>query len=366
MTVVAQSPKVLILTPSANAHSLLAGGPAASVRRRLKVGSILFDTVVLESGVYRAQAGPSGSTNSREAVRPDERPGWQTSRERSAVMGKTFAVAVGVEASPGVPASTMHPVLASESQISWVATLDPFSRELPSECDWVEWVRRPLLVPEAVSRQARRWSELDERNKVLAARFPARFVRSRIVTDTNLDLAIAAAAGWTLSADPLHSEVFSSRLGDGEGWQLEGFALPFLVPTVGDLPWDAIVDIRRQQGMRTLRHVLRDVEAAALEAATPHGDLEAAVHRLVERELVKANVAVDAMGATVAKSITGLVIATGVGFATSSVTGPLGVIATAGASTVLGTVLDLRAVRTSRRAKAWIGALARINSAAGR
>lgn len=337
----------------------------ASVRRRLKVGSILFDTVALESGTYRAQAGPSGSTNSREAFRPDDRPGWQTSRERSAVMGRTFTVAVGIEPSPGVPASTMHPVLASGSQISWAATLAPFSLELPTGCDWIEWVRRPPQVPEQISSQARSWSEIDERNKVLAARFPAHFVRSRIITDTNLDLATAAAAGWMLSADPLHSEVFSSRLGDEDGWQLKGFALPFLVPAVGDLPWDAIADIRRQQGMRTLRHVLRDVEAAALEAATSPGDLEATVHRLVERELAKANEAADALGATVAKTITGLVVATGVGFVTTSVTGPLGVIATAGASTALGTVLDLRAARKSRRAKAWIGALARIKARAG-
>jgi hypothetical protein len=363
--VAAESHRVFFLTPSANAHSLLAGGPVASVRRRLKVGSILYDNVVLESGVYRAQAGPGGSTNSREAFRPDHRPGWQTSRERSAVMGKAFSLAVGIESSPGVPATTMSPILASESQISWAATLDPFSLELPVGCDWVQWVGRPPRVPEEISKQARCWAQIDERNKVLAERFPAHFVRSRIIVDTNNDLALAAAEGWMLSADPLHSEVLSCRLGDQEGWRLEGFALPFLVPAVGDLPWDVIGHIRRDQGMRTLRHVLRDVEAEALETATSEGDLEATVHRLVEGELARANEAADAVGATIKKTVTGLVIATGAGFATMSVTGPLGVVVTAGAASTLGTVLDLRAARRSKRAKAWIGALTTIKTAAG-
>lgn len=337
----------------------------ASVRRRLKVGSVLYDTVILESGLYRAQAGPGGSTNSREAFRPDHRPGWQTARERSAVKGKTFSLAIGIESAPGVPATTMHPVFASESQISWTATLDPFSLELPEGCDWVQWVRRPLSVPEEISKQARRWAQIDERNKILADRFPAHFVRSRIIVDTNDDLALAAAEGWVLSADPLHSEVLSSRLGDREGWRLEGFALPLIVPAVGDLSWEAIGDIRREQGMRTLRHLLRDVEAAALEVATSEGDLEATVHRLVEGELVRAKEATDAMGATIKKTVTGLVIATGAGFATMSVTGPLGVVVTAGAASALGTVLDLRAARRSKRAKAWIGTLATIKTAAG-
>jgi|SRR5579863_6314972 len=363
--VAAEAPRALFLTPSANAHSLLAGGPVASVRRRLKVGSILYEMVVLESGLYRAQAGPAGSTNSREAFHPDHRPGWQTARERSAVLGKTFSLAVGVESAPGVPATAMHPVFASESQICWTATLDPFSLELPEGCDWVQWVRRPLSVPEEIRKHARGWSAIDERNRVLAERFPASFVRSRIIVDTNDDLALAAGERWVLSADPLHSEVLSSRLGDQEGWRLEGFALPFLVPAVGDLPWDTIGDIRRDQGMRTLRHVLRDVEAAALEAATSEGDLEATVHRLVERELAKANEAADEMGATIKKTVTGLVIATGAGFATMSVTGPLGAVVTAGAASALGTVLDLRAARRSKRAKAWIGALTMINTAAG-
>lgn len=364
-TVAGETPRVFFLTPSVNAHSLLVGGPVASVRRRLKVGSILYDTVVLESGIYRAQAGPGGSTNSREAARPDLSPTWQTPRERNAIMGRTFSVAVGVEPSPGVPATTMHPILASQSQISWAATLDPFSLELPEGCDWIQWVSRRLSVPEEIDRQSRRWSDIDERNRVLVERFPDHFVRSRIIADTNDDLARAAAQGWVLSADPLHSEVLSGRIGDEEGWRLEGFALPFLVPAVGDLPWDAIADIRRDRGMRTLRRILGDVEAAALEAATSEGDLEATVHRLVERELVKANEVADALGATVKKTITGIVIATGVGFATMGVTGSLGVIATAGASTALGTVLDLRAARKSRRAKAWIGALARITTASG-
>ena len=101
-----------------------------------------------------------------------------------------------------------------------------------------------------------------------------------------------------------------------------------------------------------------------MEAATSEGDLEGTVRCLVEGELTRANEAADAMGATVKKTITGLVIATGAGFVRMSVPGPLGVVINAAAASAPGTVLDLRAARRSKRARAWIGALTRIKTAA--
>ncbi|MGD0985867.1 MAG: hypothetical protein ABSA65_18980 [Acidimicrobiales bacterium] len=353
----------LVVTLGTNAHTLLAGAPVDSVRRRLKLASILYDRVLLEDGTFRAQAGPGGSSAFRHATAVGESPSWQTAHQRSVVKGKTFGITAGLEPAPGVPAPTMTQVFASESVISWDATLEPFAAELPAECDWVHYFERPRRLPDDVGKLAKRWSTTDEHNAVLKDRFPAHFVCSRIVQDTNEDLALAAAAGVVLSADPLHNEVLSRRLQDDQGWRLEGFALPIIVPAVGDLPWDTVRDIRNDKAMGYLRAALRDIELAAMEAATSASDLRSAVHRTVEDELAKANEKRDELRSTIKRSLLGILIATGVGFATTALTGPLGVITVAGGSTALGTVIDAKAALRSKRSRAWVGALARVKSA---
>jgi len=354
----------LLMTPSTNAHVLLAGRPVESVRRRLKVASVIYDNVVLEAGLYRAQAGSGGSTNFRHGFGPGETPLWQTAHQRSIAKGKTFGISVGLESVPGVPATSMHPVMASESEISWAATLEPFAAEFPEGCDWISWVVRPHSLPNEVSKLARLWTDRDERNAVLERRFPTNHVRSRIIRDTNEDLAICAGEGWVLSADPLHNEVLSGRLRDEEGWHLEGFALPIIVPAIGDLSWEAVSDIRRDKGIRYLRDILRDVEVAAMEAAMSAGDLESAVHQLVDDELIKANEATGALRSTIKRSVLGILIATGVGFATVGITGPLGIMTAAGGSTAIGSVIDVRDAMRSKRSRAWLGALAKVKATA--
>ena len=64
-------------------------------------------------------------------------------------------MAMGREATPGVPAETMSTFIDSETSICWVATLDPFANELPSRADWVDFVRSPpsLLAGRGKARQ---------------------------------------------------------------------------------------------------------------------------------------------------------------------------------------------------------------------
>lgn len=354
----------LIVTLGANAHGLLAGAPVASVRRRLKIASLLYDRLLLEEGILDVQAGPQGSSVFRHSTTADEPTAWQTARQRSAVKGKTFTIGVGRESTSGVPAETVRAVLSSETVIRWRATLEPFVSELPAGCDWIEWVYRTRSIPSEIGSVARRWTDIDKANAVLARRFPADHVRSRVISDTNEDLALAGASGLVLSADPLHSQVLASRLDDRQGWRLQGFALPIVVPAVGDLSWETIRDLRKDKALRYLRSAMLEIEFAAMEAATSQGDLESAVRGALEVEVAKTNGKEDELNATLKRTIVGVVVATGIGFATTGVTGPLGIVVAAFGSSIVGAILDARTALQTRQSRAWMGSLARIKSAA--
>jgi hypothetical protein len=105
-----------------NAKTLMTGGPIAAMRRRLKYASVFHDRVLLESGFLRMHAGAGGSFNVVLHPAAGEPVRWQTPRERHLAQQTPFQLAVGREITPGVSAEVLHPVLESDSEISWSAT----------------------------------------------------------------------------------------------------------------------------------------------------------------------------------------------------------------------------------------------------
>lgn len=51
----------LLVPLRSNAYSLVTGAGVSSVRRRLKMASIAYETLLLESGVWEVSAGEDGS-----------------------------------------------------------------------------------------------------------------------------------------------------------------------------------------------------------------------------------------------------------------------------------------------------------------
>jgi hypothetical protein len=93
-----------------------------------------------------------------------------------------------------------------------------------------------------------------------------------VIKDANHDLGFAAGQRAAVSMDTLHARVVANRFDDDAGWRLRGFAVPVLFPDVGDWPWDAITDLRRDRAMARFRAILGEVEeeaaAEAVRAAT--------------------------------------------------------------------------------------------------
>lgn len=64
-----------------------------------------------------------------------------TPRQRHQAEQTPFQISIGRETTPGAPAAVMQPVLASDSDIAWTATLLPFADELPAGADWIQFGR---------------------------------------------------------------------------------------------------------------------------------------------------------------------------------------------------------------------------------
>ena len=116
---------VLVVPLRSNARTLVAGGAVAAMRKRLKYASLFYDSLLLESGIFRVQAGPTGSSSFIVPPTAEDPPRWQTVAERRAATGATFGVAVSPD---GAPDATPRAVVSSEAAISWAATFAPIRR----------------------------------------------------------------------------------------------------------------------------------------------------------------------------------------------------------------------------------------------
>ena len=305
------------------------------------------------------RAGPAGST-AWKLPRDDHKPAtWQTPRKRRAGQAAPINVAVGRELTRGQPSpGPYHQVVASQTSISWSATLEPFLRELPTSGDWITYGYLGEL-PEHYSALKKSWQNRDNSSEVLAQLIPERIVRSSLIDHVCGDLAAGSAGAWDVSVDRFHGKVISAHFSGSDPVVSKGFALPMLIPAVADLEWSDIVSIRQDVGIQRLRDVLREVENEVLEVVRCGGDIEEAVHRAYERRLADASKVTEGIRGWAKSSVVELLIGAGTGYATTglSVLGPL-----TGASLSFLTMqgLRVRRFRKTRAQKAWIGVMENI------
>lgn len=76
----------LLVPLRSKANTLLAGAPVAAVRRRLKFANLFYGRLLLEDGIVRMHAGPSGYFTAAELSGGQERPRWQTPAQRAGPM----------------------------------------------------------------------------------------------------------------------------------------------------------------------------------------------------------------------------------------------------------------------------------------
>lgn len=354
---VPQSESVLVVPLRSNASTLLAGAPIAAMRRRLKFASLFYDRLFLETGIFRVNAGPHGSSSFILPPTEGDPPRWQTPAERRARTGVTFAVAVSPDGRPDVAPRTL---IASEATIAWTATLHPFAAELPSGTDWVEF-RTSRDPAGEIQQLAQQWIGADERNRSLEQTIPIKFVRDTLIKSANRDLVLAAAAGVSVTTDRLHSQVVAQRFNDQPGWNLQGYAIPLLFPHAGELPWEAIADLRRDRNIARFRAVLREVEEEATAEAA-EGNVKEAANRAYTRHLADASGRLEGVSSSVRRTTIGIVVSGAIGVATLPIPAPWGIVVGTAAGAVPTTITDVRNVIRQRRSRGWVALHQRIIS----
>lgn len=347
---------------ASNAHALVVGGPIGSVRARMKVSSLLYNQVLLEAGQMVIQAGPQGSSAFRHSSRPDAPATWQTPKARNRAQAVPFTLSIARETTPGVPAlGPYQPALHSETSICWLPTFEPFRNELPLRCDWIVF-GRPDRLPPPFEKLRDGWKRSDDRNAALNRLVPENFVRSRLVDHVSQDLAAGAAGGWDIGVDRLHGRVIGARFAADATLRAHGAALPLLIPRVGDLAWEDIVEIRRLKAIARLREVLREVEAEAFAVAASGGDLEDAMRKAYTAKVSAAVEDVRLIRSTAAHVVAELAVGAGAGYATTglAVLGPI-----AGAAMAAGAMgtWHARSLIRERRQRAWVGVMGAISTA---
>lgn len=347
---------------ASNAHALVAGGAVASVRARMKVSSLLYDRVLLEAGAIRIQAGPHGASTSRLPSSPDQPTTWQTPRGRKRGQDAPISVSIALETTPGVPApGPYRPILHSATSICWLPTLEPFAQELPACCDWIG-IGYPGEMADEFKQLEDHWKRRDDENGALSRLVPEDFVRSRLVDHVSRDLVVGASGGWDVSVDRYHGRVIGARFARDATIRTNGFALPILVPRVGDLDWSDIVKIRKLKAIERLRQILREIEAEAFEIVRSGGDLEAAMHAAYVKKVANALGEVHGLWSAGAMGVAELLVGAGAGYATTGLS-LLGPLAGAGATAVVMTGWHVRRIVRERRPRAWIGVMDAIAAA---
>jgi hypothetical protein len=347
------SEQAVVFPLRSNAKSLVAGGPVDSVRRKIKYASLFYETVLLEAGVLRLQAGLSGHFSVVEPARQDCPPVWESAAARWKAQQQPFVASMGRETIPGLPAPSTYEVVPwSEPVIAWTATFEPFGRELPAGVNWIEFAPGPRQLSAALDWLSRVWSSDDRRNRVLAGAVAAPRVRDLIIRNTNYDLAAAYNEGFAAAVDPLHAQVVNRRFQDDVIWKAQGFALPISLPQVADLGWDEIVRIRANRQVSRFRDMLRDVEAE-VAGRSPSEGLEAAVRRVYSRGLGAAIGEVEGIGGPAGRTIQGLVFGIAGGLATMGIGGIGALAAGPAAGAVLGGVFDVRKMLKRKKSAGW-------------
>ncbi|WP_157595413.1 hypothetical protein [Plesiocystis pacifica] len=273
--------RTVLFPLASNAKALLAGNPIASVRRRLKLSSLFFDKVFVESGQLWIAAGPTGNfTVNQPAGKNGYR--WQSSATRKQG-GEPVRVYVRVGSEPTTP---WGQAMQTETTINWRPTFEPFKEELPSEASsWLHFIK--VREGARLKKLAKAGYRAADRVVAIRQRLPDPMVRSQVLRGLNRDLAASGLGGAAISVDAEHRKVLACCRSLGTAIPVCGpSSLRLLFPRVEDLSWSEIAELRDHKDINAFRKILIEIEVAAAELEAKKFD--DAVHKAYLRAVADA------------------------------------------------------------------------------
>lgn len=246
---------------------------------RVKEAALLYDELIFEVGLLDVTVTPSWANV--WWTPPDQMTPEMLERTRRPVpLGEEAYIAFGKQPAEGVPAPAPDVVLADAVSAQYIAEFHSgiLNELLPLELDWVQTVAlgssdNPAKHHSAAHRVIRSLNFSDLRDKELLPD-ASDFERSFVYKSFNRDSTVAASAGAAFNISPLfHPMVARRRIGhDQPGSE----ALGVIVPNIGALPWEAVLEFRDHPGSAEARAKLREFEekVAAEEPADAYAFLK--------------------------------------------------------------------------------------------
>jgi hypothetical protein len=245
--------------------------PAAVVRA--KEAACLYDRVIFEPGLLDVTIASNGSMPwwyPKEHLTPELR----REARRPIPLGSPVSFAIGKQSEQGVPAppEAMRGFPLGGLSVRYVAEfytgiLDDLAE---FNVDWVDVqgggeIDRSHPVGAEVAREIEALDREDRWDKTLMPEQENEWVRRYVSQSFNRDAVIAGELGAAFNITPMFVPMVERR---GVRPDLPGSeALSYLIPNLGRLPWEAIVEFREHDGSREARAKLREFDRRAAEDA---------------------------------------------------------------------------------------------------
>ena len=236
---------------------------------RAKQASVLYDEVVFEPGLYEVSIAQDGSQDGW--IPPEELTDEMLAHGRRVqTPGTRFSVAMGPQGGDQMFSVINSPLVVAYVSEYHTGILDALAHFSP---DWVKLATlgsnpfRAGTEPGDLWRRRQRADRRDGSFMPESRRGEGHFRREWIIKAFNQDIVASSLIGASFNPTSLFVPLAERRAFAASAptaVRLDGSdALGILVPNVGGLPWEAVVEFREHGGSAEARAMLREFEERA-------------------------------------------------------------------------------------------------------
>jgi hypothetical protein len=243
-------------------------GEQLALEERVKQASLLYDTLLFESGLYLTSVwNPEQGNPSVDMVIPPHQLDVDALEEEDRRFQPT-----GGQAHVLIDG---HVFAAGPAERQFRAQFHTLLKKL--QADSLPWIRTESFELTSEGKEsARRLGQGDERllTELMPTASPS--LRSKIAQNLNRDVVLASGLGAVASPDPLFAPLAHAKAAHGRGVNpaLGLTALQVALPDWSDLPWERIVDLRDHPSLVEFRQKMVAVERVAREAVAQNETLD--------------------------------------------------------------------------------------------
>jgi hypothetical protein len=235
----------------------------AALDTRLKALALLYDNLLFENGVYDSSVGEAGSFDVVTPLVSDD-----LLKPRRTRRGAPMGVRIQNEQT-GDWATAFATRSVQSFRAQFISTLKQLTA---LKADWARYISFSSGIPgyeadlQVASDLARDWT-WDERDlvKQTLPNMPS-FLRDKIHSNLNIDLARASIMGCELSPDAIHEPLLVAKTAASplEEHTTGERALRLVFPELASARWEDVAELRRESGLTSLRDMLREVDTPEL------------------------------------------------------------------------------------------------------